>query len=170
MKKAIAFMGAIVFAAVAAQAATVDWSVSGQSGKTFYVYNGDLSTTIAALQDGVSYEESALAIPSGYVATGTVAARGTAGQTEDVGSYLTAIVLDSSVAEGNKFYYSVVETSGYTYEPPNQSTSKLKINTWTEGTFDGKSSGGGQDPIPEPTTVALLALGLAAVGLKRKVA
>ena len=170
MKKALAFIGAITLVAVAAQAASVDWTVSGKSGKTFFLYNGDISTAIAALQDGVTYEESALAIPTGYVTTETMGSRGTSGSTEDVAATISVIVLDSTVAEGNKFFYAVASTSGYTYEPPAQGTSKLKISSWTEGTFDGKSSGGGQDPIPEPTTVALLALGLAAVGLKRKVA
>ena len=48
----------------------------------------------------------------------------------------------------------------------------------TGGTFDdigvnayaaAVSAGGGWTAVPEPTTVALLALGLAAVGMKRKV-
>ena len=171
MKKSLAIVGVIMFAAVATQAASVNWKISGQaSGKAYYLYNGDISAAISALTDGVTYEESALALPSGYVANGSLTSRGANGSLSDVAASLSVIVLDSTVAEGNKFYYSVVSTTGYTYTPPNGAPGTLQISSWTEGTFDGKSSGGGQDPIPEPTTVALLALGLAAVGLKRKVA
>ena len=165
MKKTISIVGVVLLFTMVSQASSVLWKISGDAvkGKAYYAYNGDLSSAIAALQDGATYTKEQIAsfgTDTSWSETGTVANRGTTSGTEDVGSTITFIVLDSSFADKATFNYAVVSTSGYTYEPPNQAQT-LNVTSWSSGTFKA---------VPEPTSIALIALGLVALGLKRKVA
>ena len=166
MKKIIPLVGLAMLFAMASKAAVVDWKASGDAvkGKSYYVYNGDLSSTIAALQDGASYTKEQIASfgdDTSWAETGTIANRGTSSQTADAAGTLTFLVIDTSFADKATFNYAVVSTSGYTYTPPNQAPGTLQVNSWSSGTFKA---------VPVPTSVALIALGLVALGLKRKVA
>ena len=188
MKKLIVF--ASVFAAIAAQAASVNWKADKQSSIANYNYAIVDSSVIAALQGGASpYADeasmnSAIAAKQAYSADGLAAlaadgatnGKGTAsGGIDDVGDTFTMIFWSKSAtpADGGKFLYGTFSTAGHTYSgaEPNPGDVAITSAALTEGTFRAATftQSGGQDPIPEPTTVALLALGLAAVGLKRKV-
>ena len=189
MKKLIVF--ASVFAAIVAQAATVNWTVSKQTdlknmsyavidpsiitalvgGASPYADEASMNADIAA---GKAYSAAGLA--SALTADGTVNGKGTVASRSisDVGDTFTVIFWDGTPAENGKFYYGTFSTAGHTYTPPDSPGADVTVTSaaLTQGTFTAATftQSGGQDPIPEPTTVALLALGLAAVGLKRKVA
>ena len=189
MKKLIVF--ASLLAAVAVQASTVDWGISKQT--TLAGYNVAIvdSSVITALIGGASpYADeasmnadiaagkaySAAGLASALTSVGTVNGKGTLAtkSVENAGENLTAILWTGTPADGGKFLYGTFSTSGFTYDKPATPPGTLYITPsgLSEGTFTAATytQSGGQDPIPEPTTVALLALGLAAVGLKRKVA
>ena len=189
MKKLIVF--ASVFAAVAAQAATVNWSVTKQTSIANYNYAVVDSAIITALMGGASpYADeasmnaaitagqaySAESLASALTAGGSVNAKGTVSSKSinDVGDSFTVLFWNGTPANGGTFYYGTFSTAGHTYSgaEPNPGDVAVTSAALTQGTFTAATftQSGGQDPIPEPTTVALLALGLAAVGLKRKVA
>ncbi|MBP5543527.1 MAG: PEP-CTERM sorting domain-containing protein [Kiritimatiellae bacterium] len=173
MKK-ILLIAAVAAVASLAQSATVKWLVNGNAntiGQTVYlVLNSDIPSEVKELSD----------LTGKAFASGTIAKNGrqtnaageatsdkfTAGQTYTY----TIFFVDSSTTPNKYLNGGTGSVTAYgptdTMVDATASTPTYVADhsTWTSVT------GGGQDPIPEPTTVALLALGLAAVGLKRKVA
>lgn len=169
MKKILVLASAIVMVAAFAQASAVNWKLSGDDvkGKAYYAYNGDQAALIASLQDGSMTDEELASFGGtdhGATKTGTVASRGTSDKFGDAAGTITFIVFDGTPANGGTFKYASASTSGKTYDPPNQAPGSVDISSWSTGTF--KSA----QPVPEPCSVALIALGLAAFGMKRKVA
>ncbi|MBP5543523.1 MAG: PEP-CTERM sorting domain-containing protein [Kiritimatiellae bacterium] len=173
MKK-ILLIAAVAAVAGIAQSATVQWQVSGAAASenqmVYLVLTSEIPSQINTLADITDNAFASGKIEKHsrvYFASGTTPSdKFTAGQTYGY----TIFFVDSSTTP-NKYLNGgtgSVTAYGATDNPvdPTASTSTYVANrdNWTAVT------GGGQDPIPEPTTVALLALGLAAVGLKRKVA
>lgn len=169
MKKSLIMALALAVAGTT-MAATVDWEANlGDSfdGMTWYVVNGsgvDSLVDLLATDGDIDGFNSAIAGLGSNVQTGTFEA-GWGGWQDgfisDAADSAFLFVTDSLTA-GATFYYSAeLPTGSYKYEPPAGSPGVLSFDSMSSATIAA---------VPEPCSVALLALGLAVLGLKRKVA
>lgn len=175
MKKVLAFV-AIVMLAVATQAAAVGWICAGATafaGGQYSVFviglNGvtavsQITDLVAAGTDVSSYAFAGGTVTSSGAATSaaTVSKKSITYSGSGTDTYQGFIVMwDTTKATASY-------TSTASISMDNDSTSKnFAFQNQSSNLSANKFNVGA---IPEPTTVALLALGLAAVGLKRKVA
>ena len=166
MKKIMIACVAVAMCAIT-QAASVSWALSGAkdyADKNVYAITGYSAAEVVSF-----FESSTEADWSKALVGATSAVIGRRGSIEgastDVGSTIVFAIIDSAVADGNKWLVSGdISTSGYTYEgtatPPG--TLDFTMSNFTStGTFTAAA-------IPEPTSGLLLLLGMAGLALKRK--
>lgn len=177
MKKSIVLFGAIAFAAIAAQATNVKWGINNGALDTGLFANGSvlylLQGTFA--YDGDLAKQETFSIDK--VTGGTVVNNGSqVSGTIENGIYwdqtgVSITPANSGLTAGFKNFFMVaISADGKALAYSGTSRVNIQNSALTASAVAGASTFTVAEAVPEPTTVALLALGLAAVGLKRKVA
>ena len=178
MKKIIPFLAVAVFAAVSAQATSVKWSASSIkdengnkiTGAAAYVFVTadtkaspattviDRDTIVAKIKAGDTSVLSSATATASVTSLGGISTTFDGGWAENDKVTAFMVIYDSSDPSGSAkaiITDNVQTTLGSMGATP-ASFGAQGSATWTA--------------VPEPTAVALLAIGLAALGLKRKVA
>jgi len=177
MKKILAF-AAVAALAATTQAATVSWSMTkvqdspnnnAAAGWLVQIYDSSVAFDYAkAAADEITPWTSGVTTETGTT-TKSYRASGTATLTAGSSKTIYAVIYDASSIASAKNYIvsdSITITAAANDAPVTASFGNMS-GTATSNKFLNSSW---TSTVPEPTTVALLALGLAAVGLKRKVA
>lgn len=173
MKKVLMTLCAFTLA-FGAQAASVDWKVSGEAaqiGYSVYLMAGETATTSWASVSDIA----AAAIGTGtlvkkgrvYEANGTTT---DAALTKDGSFYFVVVTADKSSYAVSDLYAGAAYVYDTTASPPESAPSVSPIFAANTASYVAFGGGGGGGDIPEPTSAMLLLLGMAGLALRRKVA
>jgi len=160
MKKIFILMGVVISLGFA-QAASVDWKITGSSS--------DVGQSIYLLTSLASSYESAEQLTSSALGMGSIAKNGRsyyfsgtlAGDSFDSTSLKDAYLV---IIQDNKYTYLQVDMSNYVYDPNNQESSK---GFFTKA-YSDIAAGTSYQFVPEPTSGLLMLLGAAGLALRRK--
>ena len=176
MKKVLTIAIALV-AAISVRAAAVDWSldrgaVDGytEGGLVMAFLDSDRASVTSAINGAADASSLASTLGDFVHSSGNFNKRGAADGTISADSITSGTSYDvffvafdgASIAESTKVLVGSGTATGKGYEPP--SSAEVVANS------SSVSGSWATIAVPEPCSVALLALGLAAFGLKRKVA
>ncbi len=181
MKKALAFI-AIALVAVASQAASVQW----KSGTMYNITDADGSVGTTKAKGSVTgvylivdastyntYKDGGQKLYDDYTANKITSTRSSGNLTSNNGGQVNwSDPTEITTSTGNVYALGIFtqEYEGTTYFVANAGSAYVNELGEVDGTGFTGMGGGSWTAVPEPTSVALLALGLAAFGLKRKVA
>jgi len=176
MKKMMMILAAVAVAGLA-QAASVRWAVNNNA----VVWKDGLNTVAAGemyyLVDAASSAGIIAAINGGTFSGATAGVLGSALSTGTKGAVAANVITQASLIEGTTYNLAVLVFDTFGGSDYYQISSSVSQMAWTGASDIGASAGftGGQfnaanwtEVVPEPTSMALLALGVAAIGLRRK--
>ncbi len=195
MKK-IMIAAAIMCAAMASEAATVSWTLSGLKGtdgnalSSGYAYTfctkGDYATTVAALTaaltaesvvDATSFQSAlggftSLSSLSGAVNSGAFSVSGVDLASAGVpgnqsGTRLFALVLDTSTITDESNWY-ITGTTGSVKTPSATSSLNASFSLTDTGSATASNWHAVSSSVPEPTSGLLMLLGVAGLALRRR--